>query len=319
MDRAGIPRYALQHADDLICYIRFVRLLEDTAAELARPSFGLDFALANEPYFSNMGPVTMMAKFTANFREWIEIGMRNRRIYSSGAILELFEDSKSELVSLRHRQLIVSGAIPGGNWAAQFVEHEIGSIFRMARAVTGYLDERPVRVRFAHPRPARTDVHERMFGCEVEFGAEFNEIVFRRQVLDYPTGGNLSIFQGLMRYAIRVRTQQPPISGKAVSYAVRLAIASLAGVQRSSVEFVADSIGFRVREIRRLLAQEGTSFTQILDEVRAEQSVRLLKDSDVSITSIAAMLDYSGVVPFATAVRRWTGRAPRLVRRECGS
>jgi AraC-like DNA-binding protein len=65
------------------------------------------------------------------------------------------------------------------------------------------------------------------------------------------------------------------------------------------------------RTFRRYLANQNTTFVQILDEVRFELAVRYLKDRDLTTELIAQKLGYSEGANFRAAFRRWTGSSPR--------
>ena len=65
------------------------------------------------------------------------------------------------------------------------------------------------------------------------------------------------------------------------------------------------------RTLSRRLAVEGTSFRDILDDVRREFACALLQDRRLSVADIAFFLQYSEPAAFHRAFRRWTGRTPR--------
>ena len=76
------------------------------------------------------------------------------------------------------------------------------------------------------------------------------------------------------------------------------------------VEFVAESIGLSAKKLRRLLASEGTTFSDLLETVRSKMARELVANSNTPVASIAGLLDYSATPPFILAFRRWTGMSP---------
>ena len=64
------------------------------------------------------------------------------------------------------------------------------------------------------------------------------------------------------------------------------------------------------RTLSRRLADEGTSFRGILDDVRREFASALLQDRSLSVGDVAFFLQYPGPAAFHRAFRRWTGQAP---------
>ena len=75
------------------------------------------------------------------------------------------------------------------------------------------------------------------------------------------------------------------------------------------------------RSLQRLLMDQGTSFSQLLERARRQRVVQLLVREDLSISEIARMLGYSDPSNFGRAVRKWTGHSPKQWRarllREC--
>lgn len=85
---------------------------------------------------------------------------------------------------------------------------------------------------------------------------------------------------------------------------------------------VARRMDLSIRSMQRALAVEGSSFQAILETVRREKAMELLRDPSLQIADIAARLGYSDPSNFTAAFRRWTGCAPREVRnalRDTGS
>jgi AraC-like DNA-binding protein len=69
------------------------------------------------------------------------------------------------------------------------------------------------------------------------------------------------------------------------------------------------------RTMRRRLADEATSFRQLLDECRLPQSVLEFQlRPTASIADIALMLGYAEHSTITRAFTRWAGRAPQRFR-----
>ena len=65
------------------------------------------------------------------------------------------------------------------------------------------------------------------------------------------------------------------------------------------------------RTLSRRLADEGTSFRDILNDVRREFACALLQDRSLSVGDVAFFLQDSEPAAFHRAFRRWTGQTPR--------
>jgi AraC-like DNA-binding protein len=64
------------------------------------------------------------------------------------------------------------------------------------------------------------------------------------------------------------------------------------------------------RTLKRQLAGEGTSFSQIEDEERREKAMFLLGSPALSLKEIADRLGYANLANFSRAFQRWTGHTP---------
>jgi AraC-like DNA-binding protein len=77
-----------------------------------------------------------------------------------------------------------------------------------------------------------------------------------------------------------------------------------------SLHEVAMSLATSPRTLKRQLAAEGCTFTEILEGERREAAMVLLRTPDLTIEQIATRLGYSNVPNFTRAFRRWTGATP---------
>jgi len=64
------------------------------------------------------------------------------------------------------------------------------------------------------------------------------------------------------------------------------------------------------RTLNRRLKQAGTTFRQVLDQVRFELAQEMLSDTSLHIAEIAARLGYRMPSTFTRAFRRWSGSSP---------
>jgi AraC-like DNA-binding protein len=68
--------------------------------------------------------------------------------------------------------------------------------------------------------------------------------------------------------------------------------------------------GTSARTFQRQLEEEGTSFSELLADVRRSETFRRLKERKLTIGAIATDLGYSDQASFTRAFRRWTGTPP---------
>lgn len=84
-----------------------------------------------------------------------------------------------------------------------------------------------------------------------------------------------------------------------------------------TLEGLADMIGLGKRQTERYLKEHyGKSFREKKNEARMSAALTMLKDSNLSVSSIASALGYSTVEHFSNAFRRYFGASPCSVRRD---
>jgi AraC-like DNA-binding protein len=88
----------------------------------------------------------------------------------------------------------------------------------------------------------------------------------------------------------------------------------LARGQLPTEERIAEAHGTSCRSLRRHLAQQGTSWRLLVDEVRLERAAVELAHGDRSLSDLAAELGFSDQTAFTRAFARWTGRPPGAYR-----
>ncbi|HWJ66815.1 MAG TPA: AraC family transcriptional regulator [Nocardioides sp.] len=77
---------------------------------------------------------------------------------------------------------------------------------------------------------------------------------------------------------------------------------------------VAAALGLSERSLRRRLADAGTSYRTVVDEVRRAAAEELLGPGTLRVEDVAHRLGYAESTSFGAAYRRWTGHSPRAGR-----
>ncbi len=105
-----------------------------------------------------------------------------------------------------------------------------------------------------------------------------------------------------------------PDSVAAVSHAVGLQLE--AGDVR--VDSIASLLNLSSRTLQRRLAEQGTTFQEVVDRVRATRAKYYLVSEGLSIREIARRLGFSGAPTFHRAFKKWTGSTPERFRSRQG-
>ena len=95
---------------------------------------------------------------------------------------------------------------------------------------------------------------------------------------------------------------------------VRAAILHFLGQGYPRLEHVAENVGITQRTLQRRLSAAGTSYTQLVNELRFGLASKLLEDPVVPIASIAKQAGFANHSGFSRAFHAWTGMTPRQYR-----
>lgn len=192
------------------------------------------------------------------------------------------------------------------------VEAVLASLAHMTRWITGERAQ-PLELRFAHPARAQEARYIELLGCPLQFACSESSLAFARDELATP----LIQANALMREHLR---------GLADALLQRLGQQSLAvRVQqqlrqqpRWGKERIAEQLDLSGRHLNRKLAEEGTSFKLLRDQVLHQMAEQLLRDSP-RLVEVAEALGFSDESAFAKAFRRWSGITPGQFRQGLGA
>lgn len=83
----------------------------------------------------------------------------------------------------------------------------------------------------------------------------------------------------------------------------------------SGMQEVARKLHLSERSLQRRLTDEGETFTSVIDGLRREKALALLRAGAGNVAEISELLGYADVANFNRAFKRWTGKTPGRFRR----
>ncbi len=166
------------------------------------------------------------------------------------------------------------------------------------------------------PEPSDARPYEALFGITPVFGANENRIArSAAEYLDRPLpGANSDVAQQCELQCQALLAKRRTRSGLAGQLRDRLAAGrgSLPDMEMLAREFHITS-----RTLRRRLADEGTSFRQLQEEVLEALAEEMLA-SGLKLEHVAGALGYGEASNFIRAYRRWKGVTPHQYRKQVG-
>jgi AraC-like DNA-binding protein len=168
-------------------------------------------------------------------------------------------------------------------------------------------------VRFAHPaRHAQAAVrYSEFFDCPVHFDADVTALVFSSDDLLLPLPQADDNLHMAMREQARAALRRiAGGTGSPIGIALRQSLLPLMPRCEATLHHAARALAMPPRTLQRQLAQAGTGFQSVLDEVRRELACVYLKDPSIGLLDVALLLGYAEQSSFTRAFRAWYGRAP---------
>lgn len=192
------------------------------------------------------------------------------------------------------------------------VENVLASWTTYSRWMADAHELSPLAVRFEHEAPADRSLlkhYQSIFRCPVYFGQPMSAVVIPPQIFEYP----LRSPDANLRETLEQHAQSLLVSLKekySLADQVRSLLRAMLADNSPRKEFVAEQMGLNVRTLHRKLAEENTSYQQILDDLRAELARRYLQQSLLSVEEIARKLGFTESRSFIRYFKGYTGMTP---------
>ncbi|PSL17143.1 helix-turn-helix domain-containing protein [Shimia abyssi] len=298
LKKSGLTRKDVALTSKDVDYEKEAKFVREACELLGDLTFGARAGLSWRESNSLTGYISKYSKDlraaienTARFHEIVDPAIRYElRISSNFAAFEVSWKDASYAKYHRHTEFLMFGVLS-----------------RM-RAIT-QSDFYPIEIRFDHEvRNSRSDF-QKVAGFSVVFGAETLEMILPLPVLDLPIPTyDLRLREHLTEYGERLLAERGSLKQSLRSKVERLLTAALPARMLSADE-IAASVGMSARTFARRLKEEGTSFRDIVDELRFDLSKTFMKDG-MRLAEIAFSLGYADQAAFSTAFKRWAGVAP---------
>jgi AraC-like DNA-binding protein len=190
---------------------------------------------------------------------------------------------------------------------APLVDTVFAGIVELARHGTGTALG-PLRIELARER-AQAAVLRRHFGCEIVFDAPIDQLVFPASSLSLP----LVTADTRLLAAIDPKLESAlGLTGRARGFVdqVRVAVCHRMTGERPTVARIAKDLALSARTLQRRLQDDGTSYQEVLDDVRLRTARRLLSRTRLRAEEIAFLLGFDEFNSFTRAFRTWEGVSP---------
>lgn len=300
---ARLPADAEREPDRRLSAEAINRLFELAAEQAGIEDFGL--RLAELRGFSNLGPVTLLARDEPDIRSALAIFTSYLPLHNEALTIELSE----------HDGLaVLACTLAGTGPKVQSVDVAVAMLHRILRQLLG-TSWHAQGIYLERQRPVRMASFERVFSAKVHFAEDFSGIAFNSADLDLP---NLLAEAGLRPYTAQLRAALPGLADLPLAERIRRLLRVMLAGRRCTAPLVAERLGLSRRTMERRLAGEGTTFHALLDEVRGEVARGQLAGSGRTNAEIAELLGFASSAAFTAWFSGRHGQPPQVWRRQAG-
>src|SRR3984957_20013505 len=306
LQRAVLSAEDLDARQQRISAASQAKFLEYAAEALSDSAFGLHLATQANP--REAGLLYYVTSAATNVGEAMALFARYSRI-------------ADEAVQVKHagarEGLVAEFSFIGlpRHTAKQVTEFGVGVTIKALREIAGR-KIRPTHLGFLHARNSNLREFEDFFGCPVEFGASGDLVAFSNETLVLPLVTEDPHLLETLRPICEEAAKQRGTARGSVRAAVENEAQKLLPHGKAQRHRVAKTLGHSERTLTRRLADEGTNYEQVLDELRKSLAHQYMKEPGVSLSQIAWLLGYEGSTSFNHAFQRWTGRSPSAARNQ---
>src|SRR5260370_10745061 len=295
--RAKLPRSRFSVPKPQGTTAEFFALWRAVEQENDDPGLGLRIGVEVLPDESNV--VSLAAMHSARLGEGLQKLARYKRLVCPEKIS--IEIKKCE-ARLRFEWLLADGETP-----PILTDIIFAGITNLAQRGTE-TPLRPRRLEFIRRRANETMLR-RHFRCELRFDARHDVLVFDEDALALPmVDRNAQLLAVLLPGLERAVAEDD--HEQTLADDVRIALSETMCGDRPALAKVAKSLGMSARTMQRRLGALGTTYQDVLDDVRQKAARKLLANTDLGIGDVAFLLGFEEVNSFMRAFHAWEGTTP---------
>ncbi len=295
---ARVRPQALDNPNGRLSFIDFNLLASAALLHCNEPALGL--VLGQRLNVSTHGILGYAVLSSANLGKAIQFALKYYRVLGLAFELEMVEEG--ERVELRASEEMPLGAL--SRFAAEGL---LSSLHTIAQFLVGE-KMHGVEVGFAYPAPAYADRYQEVFGAAVLFEQPYHRMSMPKAYLERPMAlANPATVQ-MCEQQCEALLASLDVQDGLLTRVRRLLLARPGDFP--DLSSAAQALHTSGRSLRRHLSSMGTSYQQVLDEVRKRLALQYLTTTHLPLYEIAYLLGFSDSSNFRRAFKKWTGKLP---------
>jgi AraC-like DNA-binding protein len=290
----GIEDRRFYESESSVSLISFGAMLEHLAEFSNDDSFGLKYGLNFTP--GDSGPYGFGLMNAPDMAEAIRFMARFISLVADTIDFNFIEEPNNCRIEWTYSPLFVA--------KDQYVDLvTLLAIFHLRHHVEP--NWRPIAVRLQRSPPSSIHLHKLYMSSNLSFNAECNVIEFScSQVSRKNPKADHRLYQ-IMQSQCEAKLEQRI---KTLPLELRVREKILFSLETGGISLidVASQLYITERSLQRRLAESGTNFERVSDEVRQEFSEQLQRHSKLTQTEIGARLGFSTPGSYSRATKRWS-------------
>ncbi len=298
---SGLDASALARSENVIPFAGAERLLAICAEKTGRPDFGL--GAGQRVGLAALGVLGMAMQNAVDLREALSLLAIHFRWNNAGAAMSWRVEGPVATIVYR----LPEPEAPG---TGEFLDFTVAVSVQMMKSLCDP-QWRPIEVQMARRQPLDASPYREMIGAPIRFGAAETAMSFNASWLERPRSeARPEVRDMLIGFLAPARLPQ----NQATADEVRRILRAKVSQGDVSVDDVATALDLHPRTLARRLAQAGTTFRALVNEIRHETAVQLLEQTSMPVQGIASHLGYADVGSFSRAFKSRAGMPPNAWR-----
>ena len=302
--RAGVRLPALNNPENRLRFPELEALLRAAREATGDPAFALHFGeLVHPTTFHALGLALLSS---SNIRAFCKRLERYYKFITSNETIRLRDcDEGLEVRLIAADDVIRSDIYPS------LVQGSFSTYAHWLRAMYRH-DYAPARLTFSFPAPCEPRAFESFFRAPCEFDTEADVLVIAEADLDVPLpAANAELARMHDEVVVKFLAK---MDERDLVRRVHAEIIQRLPSGECNKPIIAFALNMSVRTLHNRLAQQQTSYQQILLQTRQELAEQYMEQQSLSVSEIAYTLGFSDCSNFSRAFQRWTGMSPTRYR-----
>lgn len=293
----GLDPRILDDPDNVMEFSDVGRLLALCAARSACPHIGL--LLGRRSGVGALGLLRLLGDYAPNVGAALSEMVRYANLVDKAALPILLVEGDRALLGYSVYLADVQGL-------RHVYDGVMAVFFNIMKGLCGP-GWRPVEVLFSHSQPQDPQPFRSYFQAPVRFNAERTGLTFRASWLEEP----LRRANTQLLHILQARLAVLELEGADdLVVQARRTLHGLLLEGRGCRGELAEAMGVHIRNLNRRMRERGWTVRQLIEDERYAIARKLLRETELPVTQVAAALGYSDATAFSRAFRRWAGSGP---------